>query len=117
MTETIDINGRADSPAIHFAFAAIIQGGEITRRFVHANSSGNGTLQVELKINGVSVPFVATIEDIYRRIHESCNERAAQIAYETASLKGLGELRDTIQRADWEIRNKIEETFGVSLKD
>ncbi len=103
---------------MHFAIAAIVlakaAGDKIERR-------DDNCLEVSLLINGVEVPFSATICEWFDRINETVDERAAKIAYAKMSVDALfaevEKIHETIRKADWQIREAVEKAFGVTLPE
>lgn len=64
--------------------------------------------EVELTINGVSVPVAATLEDMWNRAIADLNERAKKMAYEMVSEAALDPLREALQEADWRIKEALD---------
>jgi len=115
MPEYISLREVRDKPAGRFALAALVAAKAKHPEIIEKHVPG-AHFEVSLIVNGVEVPFQDTIEDIYRRFETNIQQRAAEIAYETASLKGLDELQSTIKQADGAIRQKIYEVFGINLE-
>jgi len=73
-----------------------------------------GKIEVEFKLNGVSVPFAKTVEYILELMEQDINCRAAEIAHENITFK---KLLEDIQNVEYVIREKIENEFGVKLNE
>lgn len=71
--------------------------------------------EVQLLINGVEVPFATTINDWWRRCEEELNERAAIMAMD--KFEELNKIGDFLSDFKFQIRQRVEEVFGVTLRD
>lgn len=74
-----------------------------------------GDFNIEFKVNGHELPFSKVVEEIYKRMEDSLEKRAAEKALEIIMMSGFQELVQTMQSAEWKIREKIKEVTG--LKD
>jgi hypothetical protein len=96
------------SPAEHFAIEAI------AAHFKDAEDIPLGTqrevLEVEFRVNGVSLPFAKTIAESYRRMEADIERRAFEFALEKTSMR---KLFSDIEAAEWRIRETLGSIFGI----
>ena len=115
MPEQIPI--RHPSAAEHFAIAARVMAKQAGKEFSVPN--GRGYIEVSLVVDGVEVPFAETIEEIYRRLHDQVNEKAAQLAYEKLSGNEIYKLAETMRgvmtEVDGKLRDAVKDIFGVDV--
>jgi len=78
---------------------------------------GEQHVDVKLTVNGVEIPFEATINDLWRQCTDSVNERAQEIAKKTLLGSYLEELFDTIRQSEWEIENAFKNAMAKLNKD
>jgi len=64
-------------------------------------------VNVELTVNGVSVPVVQVLESIYQSIQDQLDNRAKELAFEMVSGSKLMDLMTTIQNAEYAIRDEL----------
>ncbi len=107
MPELIKVQGQEDE--LWFAIHAIGDH-DVPRR-------NDGCLSVTLTVNGVEVPFTATVREMARRLNASVDERAAQRMLSLVTLEPLANLAASLQSYEWEIRSKVEATFDVKLPE
>lgn len=106
-------NSEFNSSPFHFICEAAGQAGDAAWEMIPV---GDGLgVEVCLTVNGVELPFKKTVQALYDEIETLVNNKAAVLAFETAKLNGLDQLKEAVERADWEIRTKVEEAFGVTL--
>ena len=106
-----NINTSENLQAFEFLIKAITQSGLKVGEDIPITP---GRIEVEFKVNGVSVPFTKTVECILELMKEDINRRAAEIAYENITFKKL--FRD-IENVEFVIREKLEKEFGVKLDE
>lgn len=97
-----------DSYHGHFVIAAITKATESTKEQLYKP----GPLEVQLLVNGLEVPFTATIEDLFSRMDLSIDRRAKRLATEMLSSSGLDGIRTVLEEAEWKIKNLIDSAFG-----
>ena len=112
MPEKLIVGDLSDNSPLHFAIVAF---GHLSEEQKDQTPQGKGYLDIEFKIDGVDVPFSATIEEIYSRMEKEIDRRAAIRAMEVFQLKGLTDLAETIEQSRWKIKQQMEESFGVTL--
>ncbi len=114
--ERIKVGSLHDVPS-HFAITAITNKMENNKVVLENGRSPDGYIHITFMVEGVEVDFVGTIKDIYQRMTDDMNRKAAELAYEQCKLHGLNKLVDLVDQFDYEIRTKLEEVFGVKLGD
>lgn len=70
-----------------------------------------GTIDVELKINGHVVPFVEAIEDAWSRMVKDLDERALKKAMEMLDQAGFGDIEEVIGRVRSDVVDKLRKAF------
>jgi hypothetical protein len=111
---------KLDSPASHLAIIGIVLH---EKRFPKDKVPAVPTfgLEIEFKVNGVEVPFEASVKEMYDRMIAQVDELAAKRLHEMATLTGLDKLIDTIrqteQTLDWEVRKKIKDVLKIDLPE
>ena len=112
--ETININDKDISTSfLHFVIAAIVKVEK--NKNIQFFSNEKGDLAIEFKINGIEIPFKATIEEIYQGLENNINTIATVKALEIIKLNGLDGLGETLQKCEKLIAEKIYKITGVSL--
>jgi hypothetical protein len=66
---------------------------------------GEQHVDVKLTVNGVEIPFEATINDLWKQCQDDLNTRALEQAKKIVLGAGLEELFDKIRQSEWEIEN------------
>ena len=74
----------------------------------------NKYVDVELKINGVEVPFKKAVDHIAKQLNDDVDRRAAELATAKA-FDGLLSLTRVVERVKEELCHKTQEVFGVEL--
>lgn len=110
--EHIKVNGDASS---WFAIMALTLHEEKTKQLI-PNIPEMG-LNVELKLNGVEVSFIETVNELIQQYEAQLDKLAAKKALQVCQLNGLQELINKVKNVEWEIRGKIEQVFDVDLGD
>lgn len=64
--------------------------------------------EVELKVNGVAVPVVQSLEEAWLRLESVVERRAKQIALRMVTEAGLEPIAKALREAEQSIRNKLE---------
>lgn len=70
-------------------------------------------VEVELFINGMSVPYMAAVKEAWDVIQSGLNKSILEEAEKLVSEAGLDKVRYAIQDANW----KITEALGEALKN
>lgn len=70
-----------------------------------------GTVEVELKINGHVVPFVETVEDAWGRLVKDFDKRALKKAMEMIEQQGFGNIEELIAGVRSDLVEKLREAF------
>jgi hypothetical protein len=76
--------------------------------FVDKFGGDHGVVDVQMFINGQPVAIAETLSEAWQRLEAHFEERAKEKAMEMISGAGLKELLETIERAEWTIRQKLE---------
>lgn len=79
---------------------------------VHEDGRRSAFVQVTFTVNGVEMPFRATLEDIYKRMQARIDEQVLEKAISLISIAGFDEVREAIDEANW----KIKDHFETALK-
>ncbi len=101
---------KINKPPYHFVIASITRhnkGKEIIEK------SRGKPFEITLLVNGQEIPFSETIEDIYSRIHEDLNKKAAQLAHEKLTGCGLNKLFDLVDTVEHKLKEELTKIFGV----
>lgn len=104
------LNPGHNDAATLFAIAAIAEA-DLTNKVVETKTD-NG-FEVQLLVNGVEIPFHATLQNWWTKCENELNRRAAEIAMEKFSE--LSKIGDFLEDLKFQIRDKVEDTFGVRL--
>jgi len=67
----------------------------------------DGGFQVELLINGKSVPVVETLVDIYERLDKVIDKRARKMALQMVTEAGLDPIAEALRDAERTIRTRL----------
>jgi hypothetical protein len=113
MPEKLD-DRRLHSTAGRFAISAVTLAAPEARERIFGGNQGTGNI-VQLLVNGVEVPFAETINNWWDRCEADLNERAAELAMK--KFYKLREIDEFIVDVRSAIRQKVEETFNVTLVD
>lgn len=100
MSEIVNINDR-EFPGF-FVIAAITQAKE------QRDKIKPGPLEVMLTVNGVELPFTATINDIYARMQAQLEEDAQELAQKMVTEAGLDGLAEALRDAEHSIKSAIQ---------
>lgn len=106
MPEILD--ERYNNPPHMFVISAITNGKKIDEVLAAAN----GPHQVQLLVNGVEVPFYATIDDWWDRCNKELDRRAAELVMK--KFTGLGDFLEDVRH---QIKQRVEDAFDVTLDD
>lgn len=114
--EKLVVKNVNNSPALHFAIAAMVSHQKTHGENSIPDSSEKGTLDVELRINGVEVPFVESIEDIYSRFEKAVDRRAAEKAMQT--LEGFPDaISAIIETCKYDLKHFIAQKLGKTTEE
>lgn len=76
-----------------------------------------GEVEVKILLNGVEIPNpIEGLESFMERVQDTVDSEAGKKALELVSAAGLDKLRDTLELADWQIRQRLKEA-GVKLPE
>ncbi len=80
-------------------------------------AEGPVMLDVELIVNGVSVPFKHTVEDVWRQLCDKRDEKLLEMAKKLVSSSALEPLMDALQTAQWDIEQALEKVLKKAQED
>lgn len=72
---------------------------------------GGSTVEVKLTVNGVEIPFKSTIEDMWKQMVDSRDERALELAKDIITGAGLQNIFEAVRDAEWHISNALNEAL------
>lgn len=106
MSEMIDVtagglNNEGKFPSF-FTLAALTKSAQPLEAF------GNNPMSVMLTINGVEVPFSATVQDIWDRCSARLDEEAKEKAIEMIAQSGLDDLREAVHEAERKVKAALD---------
>lgn len=106
VTEVVNVANH--SPASILILEAMVShvgnDGDIMKAF----GCTSADVDVQLLVNGVSVDIVKSLSEAWARLEAHFEERAKEKALEMIKGAGLKDMLDTIERAEWTIREKLE---------
>lgn len=102
--ETFDMELEWNQPQHRFLIEAIAQ---LANQQVEDIVQRGRPFRVELKLNGVELPFKKTLEEMWSRAEANLEERAKERAYQMVSSAGLEAVRNALQEADYKIREAL----------
>jgi len=76
-----------------------------------------GDVEVKILLNGVEIPNpIEGLESFMKRVEDTVDEEAGKKALELVSAAGFDKLGETLEQADWQIRERLKEV-GVEISD
>lgn len=76
-----------------------------------------GEVEVKILLNGVEIPNpIEGLESFMGRVQDTVDAEAGKKALELVSAAGLDKLRETLEQADWQIRDRLREV-GVKIDE
>lgn len=78
-------------------------------------SKRSDLVEVELKINGVSVDFEKSVNEMWERLSSRFDENVLEKAKELVSGSRLDKLSDILNRVEWELKDEVEKLFNVKI--
>jgi len=76
----------------------------------------DGNVDVELKVNGVIVPFLEVVEGAYAKLVEEVEEMAKTEALRMVRDTGIQKIQDTLDQAEEEIREILTKAVQEAAK-
>lgn len=119
--ETIDMSNYNNDGQYFFIAATVLaeklSGKKQTVEEIAASrKQHNDSFEVKFEVNGVSLPFNETINEIFNRYRAYIDEEASKKALELVAEAGFDDLVETIKGAKWQIVEKFKEK-GIILED
>lgn len=99
MSETIDATSQ-EFPGF-FVIAAITMANALGDKII------SNPVEVMLLVNGVELPFVETINDIYQRMERQIDEQAREVAEKMVMEAGLDGVADVLREVEWKVKNTL----------
>jgi hypothetical protein len=113
--ETIDpLDPSAAGVLLMNAMGAAAQGTNFGDLFIapyRSNPDNAGKpvrVQVVLTVNGVQVPYMETVNESWKALDAKLATMIEERAYELCTAAGLDELMNSIQRAEWDIKDALQ---------
>jgi hypothetical protein len=91
---------------------AVAPGGLFEHFKIPTNSGQPVEVEVELKINGVEVPFKETLNEMWDRMRSRYKEDILEKAHELISQSRFEKLNDLLADAEYNIKAELQELFG-----
>lgn len=109
MKQTVDALGHQDaSVALLNALAAARGPGEDDIHLRFGMKMPCTDVEVELLVNGISVPFVETLADSLRALNDAFSRKVREEALRLVGSARLEELRQALDHAEWAIEVALE---------
>lgn len=87
--------------------------GDVLNHFNIVTKEGHKPeVDVELTINGVSVDFEKTVNEMWERLSNRFDEKVLEKAKELVSMSRFSKIEELIQDAEWKIEEELEKLFG-----
>jgi hypothetical protein len=102
------INILAKTISGHFVAEAI---GQLPDEGMSLISANNPLLDVEVKINGVVVPFENTMEIIYKQLQKVIEEEEQSKIRDKTNRYRFEKLAQMIDKFEWEIEQELDRLF------
>jgi hypothetical protein len=99
MSETVDATSQ-EFPGF-FVIAAI------TRAKALGDKINSNPVEVTLLVNGVELPFVETMNDIYQRMERQIDEQAREVAEKMVTEAGLDGVADALREVEWKVKDAL----------
>jgi hypothetical protein len=118
--ETIkEFKGELDYPQ-HFYLAATVLAEKLGQKkpisdIIENRKQFNDSFQVKFEVNGVSLPFAETIEELFTRMEKQIDEIAAKKAVEFVDMAGFSDIAETIRDCRYKIIDKFREK-GIEIQ-
>lgn len=106
MSEKVDFLKYRDSFPGFFLISAITYGkvlDEVSNKHVQGEP-----FDVELKINGVEVPFIHTLNELWARASNELENKARNMAKEMVTEAGLSGIMEILQKCEYELKDAID---------
>lgn len=111
--ETIDLTSHEH--VAHVLFHAVCQatspdghGSPEFTKILEARRANGGTFNnVSLLVDGVEVPVIGPITDIFKQCEAHMEKRAAELALEMVTKAGLDKLRESFERVDYQLKEAL----------
>lgn len=99
MSEQIDVTAR--DAAGHFLLQAIVQGKTLGAKIA------TNPVEVQLLVNGVELPFRATLDNLWGRMEADIEERARAMAERMVTEAGLEGVADALRDVEWKVKEAL----------
>jgi hypothetical protein len=73
---------------------------------------GEQHVEVKLTLNGVEIPFEATVNEMWTQVNNDLDKRALELVKQAIDGTDLQNLFDTIKRAEYEIEEAIKTSLA-----
>lgn len=103
VSETIDATSQ-EFPGF-FVIAAITRGNALVDKIT------SNPVEVTLLVNGVELPFVETMNDIYQRMERQIDEQARKVAEKMVTEAGLDGVADALREVEWKVKDALSKVW------
>lgn len=111
--ETIDVT-KIKNDAVFHAFVEAVA----TKDGICIPLANDGKYEVELKINGVEVPFSNIITRLYETYNENLENKAKDLIQDKVdAIDKVYQISDMLEKFKYEIAEKISKLINVNVDD
>lgn len=99
MSETI--NATSHEFPEFFVIASITRAKEI------GDAIKSNPVEVTFLVNGIELPFVETMRDIYQRMEKQIDTQAIELAEKMVTEAGLDGVADALREVEWKVKDVL----------